>query len=216
VNEKFIELKKLEAEISADKSLPLLQSNLVFGEGNPDCKVMFIGEAPGLNEDRLRRPFVGRGGQLLNEMIRIIGWNREDVYITNIVKRRPPENRDPLPEEIEAYKPYLMRQIAVINPKIIVTLGRFAMNYFLPDAKIMRDHGRVFAVGDYLVVPILHPAAALRSPQQMAILLKEDFKKLPGIIKGEFAPEIPMPAFSIGPARKNPSKSERPKQAGLF
>ena len=190
---------------------------------------MFIGEAPVLNEDRLRRPFVGSGGQLLNEMIRSIGWNREDVYITNIVKRRPPDNRDPLPEEIEAYKPYLTRQIAIINPKIIVTLGRFAMNYFLPDAKIMRDHGRVFALpreplaqarnegaGDCLVVPMLHPAAALRSPQQVMSLFKEDFKKLPSIVKGEFVPEIVTPAFSIGPARKNPQEPKKPKQAGLF
>lgn len=216
MSDKLIDLKKLEAEIAADKSLPLLQSNLVFGEGNSDCEVMFIGEAPGLNEDRLRRPFVGRGGQLLNEMIRSIGWNREDVYITNIVKRRPPENRDPLPEEIEAYKPYLTRQIAVINPKIIVTLGRFAMNYFLPNAKIMRDHGRVFASGDYIVVPMLHPAAALRSPQQMMLLFKEDFKKLPNVVKGEFAPEILTPALSIGPARKDPAEPEKPKQASLF
>jgi DNA polymerase len=216
MSDKLIGLKKLESEIAADKFLPLLQSNLVFGEGNPDCEVMFIGEAPGLNEDRLRRPFVGRGGQLLNEMMRVIGWNREDVYITNIVKRRPPENRDPLPEEIEAYKPYLTRQIAIINPKLIVTLGRFAMNYFLPAAKIMRDHGRVFTAGDYLVVPMLHPAAALRSPQQMMLLLKEDFKKLPGIIKGEFAPEIVVPALSIGPARKNSPEPEKPKQESLF
>ena len=213
MSDKLIELKKLETEIAADRSLPLLQSNLVFGEGDPDCEVMFIGEAPGLNEDRLRRPFVGRGGQLLDEMIRSIGWKREDAYITNIVKRRPPENRDPLPEEIEAYKPYLTRQIAVINPRIIVTLGRFAMNYFLPDAKIMRDHGRVFKAGDYLVVPMLHPAAALRSPQQVLPLLREDFKKLPRIIKGEFAPEIAAPAIAICPARKEP---EKPKQQSLF
>jgi DNA polymerase len=216
MSNKLAELKKLAAEIAADKSLPLLQSNLVFGEGNPECKAMFIGEAPGLNEDRLRRPFVGRGGQLLDEMIRSIGWRREDSYITNIVKRRPPDNRDPLPEEIEAYKPYLTRQIAVINPKIIVTLGRFAMNYFLPDAKIMRDHGRVFRADDHLVVPMLHPAAALRSPQQVMRLLKEDFKKLPGILKGDFVPEIAVPAFSIGPARKNKKEPEKPKQVGLF
>lgn len=216
MSDKLMELKKLEAEIVADISLPLLESNLVFGEGNPDCEVMFIGEAPGLNEDRLRRPFVGRGGQLLDKMIQSIGWRREDAYITNIVKRRPPENRDPLPEEIEAYKPYLMRQIALIDPKLIVTLGRFAMNYFLPDAKIMRDHGRVFKTGDYLVVPMLHPAAALRSPQQMMLLLREDFKKLPSIIKGEFAPEITTPALSIGPARKKSQEPEKPKQQGLF
>ena len=215
MQDKLIELRKLEAEMAANKSLPLLRSNLVFGEGNPNCEVMFIGEAPGLNEDRLRRPFVGRGGQLLNEMIRSIGWNREDVYITNIVKRRPPENRDPLPKEIEAYKPYLTRQISIINPKLIITLGRFSMNYFLPDAKIMRDHGRVFNADGFFVFPVLHPAAALRSPQQMMFLLKEDFKKIPNILKGEFTPEILTPAVSIGPAKKQESP-EKQKQAGLF
>src|SRR5258708_36834114 len=136
--DKAAELGKLEAEIAADASLPLRESNLVFGEGNTDCEVMFIGEAPGLNEDRLKRPFVGRGGQLLDQMNTEIGWKRADVYITNIVKRRPPENRDPLPNEIEAYKPYLTRQIEIINPKIIVTLGRFSMTYFLPESKITR------------------------------------------------------------------------------
>ena len=169
-----------------DKSLPLQESNLVFGEGNPDCSVMFIGEAPGANEDRLKRPFVGRGGQLLDECIKGLGWKREDVYISNIVKRRPPDNRDPLPEEIEAYKPYLMRQIEIIDPKIIVPLGRFAMNYFLPDAKITRDQGRVFRVDGRLVVPILHPAAALRSPDVMGKQFRETFKKLPRIVSGDF------------------------------
>ncbi len=160
--DKISQLKALEAEIAADKSLPLRESNLVFGEGNVDCAVLFIGEAPGLNEDQQRRPFVGRGGQLLNQMIVGIGWKREDMYITNIVKRRPPENRDPLPEEIEAYKPYLTRQIAIIGPKVIATLGRFSMNYFLPNAKIMRDHGRVMLSDGKILSPsfILPPRCA--------------------------------------------------------
>src|SRR5258708_17888520 len=138
--DKALELKALESEMAA-AALPLRESNLVFGEGNINCQVMFVGEAPGVNEDRLKRPFVGRGGKLLDEMIKSLGWKREDVYITNIVKRRPPENRDPLPDEIEAYKPYLTRQIVIIDPKVIITLGRFSMNYFLPLAKITRDHG---------------------------------------------------------------------------
>lgn len=176
-------LKKLELEMEEDKTLPLLGANLVFGEGNINCEVMFVGEAPGYHEDRLKRPFVGRGGQLLDEMIKEIGWKREDVYITNIVKRRPPENRDPFPYEIEAYKPYLTKQIEIINPKIIVALGRFAMNYFLPDAKITRDQGKAFRVGDYIVVPMFHPAAALRGTEVMS-LFKESFRKLPDIVKG--------------------------------
>ena len=176
------ELQALESEIAGDASLPLKPANLVFGEGNVDCTVLFIGEAPGQKEDELGRPFVGRGGQLLNKLIESIGWKREEVYITNIVKRRPPENRDPLPEEIEAYKPYLSRQIKIIKPKIIATLGRFSMNYFLPDAKITRDQGRVFKIGGFFIVPLLHPAAALRSTEMMN-MLEESFRKLPGIIK---------------------------------
>ncbi len=216
MSDNLLELTRLESKIAADRSLPLLQSNLVFGEGNPDCEAMFVGEAPGMNEDRLRRPFVGRGGQLLDEMMKSIGWRRGDVYITNIVKRRPPENRDPLPKEIEAYKPYLTRQIEIIKPKIIITLGRFAMNYFLPEAKIMRDHGNIFKSENYLIFPVLHPAAALRSPQKMMFLLKEDFKKLPNILKGDLVPEIITSAVSIGPARIAKPTPEKEKQQGLF
>ena len=211
--DKLAELKNLESEIAA-AALPLRESNLVFGEGNIDCEAMFIGEAPGANEDRLKRPFVGRGGQLLDEMIKSIGWKRADVYITNIVKRRPPENRDPLPEEIEAYKPYLTRQIEIIGPKIIVTLGRFSMNYFLPDAKITRDHGRIFNIDGRIIFPVYHPAAALRSPEQMAGVLREDFKKLPKILKGEFAAEIAPAMPAAVPIKKR--QSEKPKQPGLF
>ena len=167
--------------MAADSSLPL-SSNLVFGEGDLDALVLFIGEAPGYNEDIQRRPFVGRGGQLLNKILEAIGWKREDVYITNIVKRRPPENRDPLPDEIAAYQPYLARQIKIINPPIIVTLGRFSMNYFLPEAKISRDHGKIFCVNGRLVYPIYHPAAALRNPNMM-IEFQKDMKKLPSLVK---------------------------------
>ena len=138
--DKVAELKKLEGEIAADKTLPL-KSNLVFGEGNPDCEVLFIGEAPGRDEDIQKRPFVGRSGQLLRKSIRELGWKETNVYITNIVKRRPPENRDPSPEEIEKYKPYLTQQIEIINPKIIVPLGRFSMNYFCPwrKSRVIRE-----------------------------------------------------------------------------
>ncbi len=211
--DKAAELKKLEQEIAARRDLPLMESNLVFGEGNIDCKVMFIGEAPGATEDRLKRPFVGRGGQLLDKMITEIGWKRADVYISNIVKRRPPENRDPLPSEIEAYKPYLTRQIAIINPKVIVPLGRFSMNYFLPDAKISRDHGRVLQIDGRLVYPVYHPAAALRSTGMMDVF-REDLKKLPKVLSGELTVELPA-AISLPEAMAKPKK-EKPKQSGLF
>ena len=112
----------------------------------------------------------------------MVGWRREGVYITNVVKRRPPENRDPSPEEIEAYKPYLARQIKIINPKIIVPLGRFSMNYFLPNAKISRDQGKLFKLGKLFVYPLFHPAAALRGTGTLNALT-ESFKKLPEALR---------------------------------
>ncbi|OGF66932.1 hypothetical protein A3I27_00460 [Candidatus Giovannonibacteria bacterium RIFCSPLOWO2_02_FULL_43_11b] len=174
----------LKKEIEENRELPLCgEANLVFGEGSADAEVMFIGEAPGFHEDKLARPFVGQAGKLLDKLLVKINWPRESVYITNIVKRRPPGNRDPLPSEIDAYKPYLERQIKIINPKIIATLGRYSMNYFLPEAKISRDHGVAqFTRGGYLILPLYHPAAALRAT---AVLkdLEIDFKKLPEILK---------------------------------
>jgi len=199
--------------MASDAALPLRESNLVFGEGNIDGGVMFVGEAPGMNEDRLKRPFVGRGGQLLDRMIQSIGWQRADVYITNIVKRRPPENRDPTPDEIAAYRPYLTRQIAIIDPKVVVTLGRFSMNYFLPVAKITRDRGHGFLVDGRIIFPVLHPAAALRSTEMMK-MLEEDFKKLPAVVRGDTATELP-PSIAIAPARDT-KKPEKQKQEKLF
>jgi DNA polymerase len=220
-------LAALAREMEQDRRLPLAsQANFVFGEGNPDCDVLFVGEGPGYHEDVEKRPFVGRAGQLLREMIRAVGWKEADVYITNIVKRRPPENRDPLPEEIAAYKPYLTRQIEIIRPKAVVALGRFAMNYFIPEAKITRDHGRVFRMlvrrpasggelvpdggeggSGYLVIPLFHPAAALRSPEVMRAL-REAFLKLPELItRGALAPDLP-------PAR--PPEPPKAAQTKLF
>ncbi len=212
--DKFVELQKLADEMLADKNLPL-ETNLVFGEGNSEAEVLFIGEAPGAEEDRLIRPFVGRSGQLLRKNIRDIGWKEEDVYITNIVKRRPPENRDPTPEEIEAYKPYLARQIEIINPKIIVTLGRFSMNYFLPLAKVTRDQGKLFPLGERFIYPILHPAAALRGNEMMG-MFTGSFKKLPDAIKK--CKELETGGAGM-PEEKNiytKQKEETPKQTGLF
>lgn len=187
--DKIKESEKLKEEMESDENLPFYgKANLVFGEGDPDAEVLFIGEAPGFYENEQRRPFVGQAGKLLNKLISGIGWKRESVYITNIVKRRPPENRDPLPDEIEAHKPYLARQIEILNPKIIATLGRFSMNYFLPEAKISHDHGKKFicqsADGKYVIFPLYHPAAALRSTNVFKEL-EEDFKKLPDLLKKE-------------------------------
>ncbi len=209
------ELKALADEMAANNALPLArQANFVFGEGNPRAEVMFIGEAPGANEDEQKRPFVGRAGQLLRRMIREVGWMEEGVYITNIVKRRPPENRDPLPEEIAVYRPYLTRQIGIIAPKVIVPLGRFAMNYFLPEAKITRDNGKVFRVGGRLIVPLFHPAAALRAPEVMRIF-EDTFRKLPDIVLGKSVSSVELPPAFV--AEKPSSRSaKKPGQPRLF
>jgi DNA polymerase len=178
--EKQTSLEALKREM-VSANLPLLPSNLVFGEGNIDATVCFIGEAPGAREDALIRPFVGRSGQLLDKLIGEIGWQRTDVYITNIVKRRPPDNRDPFPEEIEAYKPFLAQQIEILDPPIIATLGRFSMNYFLPTGKITRDQGKLFRVGNRFIYPLFHPAAGLRDPSTLRAL-RASFLRLPDAI----------------------------------
>ena len=173
-------LSGIKTEMEKNLSLPLLEANLVFGEGSSEADVMFIGEAPGYYEDKEKRPFVGRAGKLLDKLISDIGLKRSEVYITNIVKRRPPDNRDPLPEEIESYRPYLSREIETVNPKIVATLGRFSMSYFLPEGKISKDQGRVFWWGDKILIPLYHPAAALRSTSVLKDL-EESFKKLKAV-----------------------------------
>lgn len=167
----------------------------VPGEGNIDTEIVFVGEAPGETEDKTGRPFVGRAGKLLEILLGQIGLQRQDVWIGNIVKHRPPENRDPLPDEIAACEAYLTMQLKAIKPLLVVTLGRFAMNYFYKDGKISRDHGRLIKINDYTVYPVYHPAAALRNPE-MAKVLKQDFLKIPELLreikaKGEvgFTPE---------------------------
>ena len=216
-NDKASQLRILAEEVAADGSLPLAgAANLVFGEGSPEAEVMFVGEAPGANENEQKRPFVGRAGQLLRRMIREVGWKEEEVYITNIVKRRPPENRDPLPEEIAVYKPYLTRQIDIIAPKVIVPLGRFAMNYFLPEAKITRDNGKVFRVDGRLIVPLFHPAAALRATEVLRVF-EETFRKLPDIVAGKNTPSVELPPAyaSEAPAGKS-ARAKKPDQPRLF
>jgi len=155
--------------------------NAVPGEGNIDSEIIFIGEAPGQTEDETGRPFVGRAGKLLEALLKEIGYTREQIWIGNIIKHRPPENRDPLPDEIAACKPYLTMQLKIINPKLVITLGRFSMNYFYPEGKISLDRGRVVTVDGYNVYPVYHPAAALRNPD-MARGLREDFLKIPSVL----------------------------------
>lgn len=155
----------------------------VPGDGNPDTEVMFIGEAPGAKEDEQGKPFVGAAGKFLNELIGSIGLKREDIFIANCIKHRPPGNRDPLPEEIAAYGPWLQGQINIIDPKIIVTLGRFSMDFVLgPGFSISKIHGQPKRRNGRVVMPMYHPAAALYSGNLRPVLLA-DFQKIPKVIE---------------------------------
>lgn len=168
VEKKRIALAALADEIIEQRVCPGLAeqaTQLVMGDGNPDADIVLIGEAPGKNEDLQGKPFVGAAGKFLDAMLDAAGTNRADVYITNIVKYRPPNNRDPLPEEKTAFWPYLLRQIEIIQPKAIVTLGRHSGGYFIPDLHISNDHGKPRRVTyhdrEFVVIPLYHPAAAL-------------------------------------------------------
>ena len=182
------ELKKLKSRMDKDVGLPLRKgaTNLVFGVGSPDTKVLFIGEGPGYWEDQKAEPFVGNAGKLLDSLLTSAGVKRADVYITNVVHHRPPENRDPFPEEIEAYGKYLDEIMEIIDAKVVVTLGRFSMGKFLPEVRISSVHGRKFDVNwkgkKLIVVPMYHPAAGLRSTDVKQQLIA-DFKKLPVYLK---------------------------------
>ncbi len=158
------------------------RTNAVPGEGPENAEIMFIGEAPGFHEDRQGRPFVGAAGKLLDELLATIGIQREQVYIANVIKCRPPQNRDPLPEELAACKPYIDRQIELINPKVIITISRFAMTRWFVDKKISDIHGKPKKFGNLVVLPMYHPAAALHQPSLKRVL-EEDFKRLPQILK---------------------------------
>lgn len=172
----------------AYKDLPLVSKpeDVVPGEGDISATIMMIGEAPGFHETVERRPFVGRSGQLLRKVIGEVGLDLKDIYISNIVKARPPENRDPSPGEIKAYKPYLDKEIELIDPALIVTLGRYSMYKFLPDVKISQVHGRLHRVewADRIkyILPMYHPAAALRGIRVKDQFV-EDFSKINRIIK---------------------------------
>jgi len=180
-------LDELKKKMEEDESLPLKKgtTNLVFGVGNFDAKVLCLGEGPGYWEDLKAEPFVGNAGKLLDSLLQSIELPREEVYITNVVHHRPPENRDPSPEEITAYGVYLDKIIEIIDPRVIVTLGRFSMGKFLPTARISGVHGKKFVVKwkgkDLVIIPMYHPAAALRNGAVME-QIKNDFLKLKDIL----------------------------------
>lgn len=188
-NKKQILLEQIKADIVKNNicsDLAQEAKNLVMGDGSLDTDIVLIGEAPGKNEDEQGLPFVGAAGKFLDSMLEEAGIKRSDVYITNIVKYRPPNNRDPMPEEKKAFWPYLVRQLDVIQPKIVVTLGRHSMEYFLPNRKISIIHGQPKRIqfGDHklVIVPLYHPAAALYNGSMRA-KLADDFKKLLKIIE---------------------------------
>lgn len=177
------EFTNLYAQVAACQKCALAQgrANAVPGEGPEDARILFIGEAPGFHENRLGRPFVGAAGQFLEELLASIHMRREDVYICNVVKCRPPNNREPLPNEIEACRPYLDRQIELLKPRLIVTLGRYSMVRFLPKASISKVHGVPSKVGEVTILPLFHPAAALHQPKYRADI-EQDMLKIPQIL----------------------------------
>jgi len=187
-NRKQAFLEQIKADIVSNNICPDLAreaTNLVMGDGNIDADVVFIGEAPGKKEDISGLPFMGAAGKFLNELLTTIDLDRKDVYITNIVKYRPPNNRDPKPNEKEAFWPYLVRQLDAIQPRVVVTLGRHSMEYFLPNQKIGDIHGQPsqvkFGETELTIIPLYHPAAALYNGSLRATLV-EDFNKLSKII----------------------------------
>jgi uracil-DNA glycosylase len=216
--ERRTELLELYQQLKDCRDCPLAESrtNLVFGSGNADADLMFVGEAPGVNEDRQGRPFVGQAGKLLDQLLGEIGLEREDAFITNVLLCRPPGNRDPLPEEIEECTPHLMRRIELIQPRVICTLGNFATKLLTgkPDG-IMRVHGRpqTRTIGEHTVVlyPICHPAAALYTPA-MLDGLREDFARLPRLIE-ESARMPHSPAADLAEALEPPDDAPRRAEA---
>jgi uracil-DNA glycosylase family 4 len=180
---KYEELHKLKDEMEKDDTLPLkkVANKLVFGSGNTNAEILCIGEGPGRNEDAEGIPFVGQAGKLLDKLFLLAGLERKQVFITNVVHHRPPENRDPLPEEISAYGKYLDKIIETINPKIVITLGRFSMAKFLPNVFISAVHGKEYKINwkgrEIIVIPMYHPAASLRNGNVLA-LEKNDFLQL--------------------------------------
>jgi uracil-DNA glycosylase len=197
-SDKAERMEKIEEEILSFKASPLYEYRVsngyfpVIGEGSLDASIVFVGEAPGKNEALQARPFCGRSGKMLDEMLATIGLDRKKVYITNLVKDRPPENRDPSPEEIRLYSPFLDRQLEIVQPKVVVMLGRLSMNYLFRKAgiedklaSIGKMHGMPFqgdfGYGTVQLLPLYHPAAALYNPKMKSVLF-EDFKKVSSFI----------------------------------
>lgn len=216
-------LKEVASQVSACEKcgLHFSRKNSVPGEGPADAEIMFIGEGPGFYENEQGRPFVGAAGQFLTDLLSKINLKREQVFITNVVKCRPPGNRDPLPDELVSCSDYLERQIEAINPRVIVTLGRFSMQRFLPMSKISDIHGQASWVRGRMVVAMYHPAAALHQPS-LKPALEKDFMKLPEYIQQAAQaakPAKPVEAApwpALNPDLPTAPQPDEPKQLSLF
>ena len=205
-------LAQVAKEVSICQKCALYHSRkqAVPGEGPADAEIMFIGEGPGFHENEQGRPFVGAAGNFLNELLAEAGLKRSDVWIGNVVKCRPPNNRDPLPEELAACNEYQERQITAINPEIIITLGRYSMGKFMAGAKISSVHGQMRRVGDRYVIPMFHPAAALHQAALKPAILK-DFGQLPKLLEQARAAQV-----HATPVQAVEEPKEDPKQLNLF
>lgn len=203
-------LDVIASEVRACPKCDLCKTRIkaVPGEGSYQADVLFIGEAPGMHEDRQGRPFIGAAGQFLDELLASVGMQRAECFITNVVKCRPPNNRDPQPDEIAACAPYLERQIAALNPKLIVTLGRYSMAKFFPGETITRIHGRLRNVNGRLVLPMYHPAAALHQATLRNTIM-QDFQQVPQAL--DMARKQP-PTPAEAPKKEEPP----PQQMSLF
>ena len=207
-------LMAIRHQIEQCQACPLAAGrlNVVPGEGPANSEIMFIGEGPGFHEDRQGKPFVGPAGNFLDELLGYAGLKRSEVFITNVVKCRPPENRDPQPEELAACQRYLDAQIAAINPRIIVTLGRFSMARFIKDGKISRIHGYPHKVESRIVVTMYHPAAALHQPALKDALI-QDFSRLRDLMN---QPTPSLMEQNYTESAESPTKENPPEQLSLF
>lgn len=214
LQERQTAMEKIAAEVRACPKCPLAKSRTkaVPGDGPFTAEIMFVGEAPGFHEDQQGLPFVGASGKYLEQLLGMIGLTRQEVFITNIVRCRPPQNRDPERLEIETCEPYLDQQIAIIQPKIIATLGRFSMAKFFPDGKISKIHGQPKKEEGRLYYPLFHPAAVLRNPS-LREAMEEDFKRMKKLLEELRASE---PAKEDDDAPPPPPPPEKPQQLSMF
>lgn len=213
-------LEQVAAEVRACTRCDLHKTRTqgVPGAGNPTADILFIGEGPGYHEDKQGLPFVGRSGKYLEKLLALINLTRDDVFITNVVKSRPPDNRDPLPAEIAACKGYLDRQIALIDPLVIVTLGRFSMARYFPNGKITKIHGQAMIEGGRAFIPLFHPAAVLRN-QSLEPVMEEDFRSIPVVlekVREQRKKGAPPPPASEGSAGGTPDNDAPMTQLSLF